>query len=297
LLPRIGGVIRAAADTLPEDAASLRALLLTAWAERDTAIAERDAAAAERDAASAQNDRLRHLLLKLRRMQFGTKSERLPEAQLQLGLEDLEAAIAKGDAEAEERDPALRREGAAKRRASRGALPAHLPRIEVVLEPEDTACPCCQGEMAVIGEDRSERLDVILSTGVENWPDVGVENSPLCFGLVASVASGRLDGGQVAEVEFDDGLEGLCRWGFAEAVGQSVGPSGVFRLQGKQFGDGIVPALWSAAAIGWSAIADDRCRLQLLAAGAVFGLPFGVGERRCGIRLAVYWHLPSSPVT
>jgi transposase len=160
LLPRIDAVIRAAPDTLPEDAASLRALLLTAWAERDTALAERDAAAAERDAASAQNDRLRHLLLKLRRMQFGAKSERLPEAQLQLGLEDLEAAIAKGDAEAEKRDPALRHEGT-ERRASRGALPAHLPRIEVVLEPEDTACPCCHGEMAVIGEDRSERLDVI----------------------------------------------------------------------------------------------------------------------------------------
>ncbi|HYZ64938.1 MAG TPA: IS66 family transposase, partial [Acetobacteraceae bacterium] len=160
--------MRAAADSLPDDAASLRALLLAALAERDTALserdqvlAERDAAAAERDAALAQNDRLRHLLLKLRRMQFGTRAERLPEGQLQLGLEDLEAAIAKGDAEAEKGDPARRREGIAKRRASRGALPAHLPRIEIVLEPEDTACPCCRGAMAVIGEDKSERLDVI----------------------------------------------------------------------------------------------------------------------------------------
>jgi transposase len=36
-----------------------------------------------------------------------------------------------------------------------------LPRIEVVIEPEDTACPCCKGSMHVIGEERSERLDVI----------------------------------------------------------------------------------------------------------------------------------------
>jgi transposase len=50
---------------------------------------------------------------------------------------------------------------ATKRRASRGALPAHLPRIEVTLAPEDTACPCCQAVMTVIGEDTSERLDVI----------------------------------------------------------------------------------------------------------------------------------------
>ena len=109
----------------------------------------------------AQNDRLRHLLLKLRRMQFGARSERLPEEQLQLGLEALEQAIAKDDAEAEKRDPELRKDNAAKRRASRGALPAHLPRIEVTLAPEDTACPCCRATMTVIGEDSSERLDVI----------------------------------------------------------------------------------------------------------------------------------------
>jgi len=49
----------------------------------------------------------------------------------------------------------------AQRRASRGALPAHLPRVEVTLIPEDTACPCCRGVMAVIGHDSAERLDVI----------------------------------------------------------------------------------------------------------------------------------------
>src|SRR5258708_3342374 len=42
----------------------------------------------------------------------------------------------------------------------RGPLPDHLP-IEVVIEPEDMACPCCGGAMHVIGEDRSQRLDVI----------------------------------------------------------------------------------------------------------------------------------------
>jgi transposase len=48
-----------------------------------------------------------------------------------------------------------------KRRAGRGALPEHLPRIEIIIEPKDTACPCCGGAMHVIGEDRSQRLDVI----------------------------------------------------------------------------------------------------------------------------------------
>ena len=139
---------------LPDNAAGLRALLLAT-------LAERDAAASERDILQAQNDRLRHLLLKLTRMQFGAKSERLPEEQLQLGLEALEQAIAQGEAQAEKRDPDLRKDKAAQRRASRGALPAHLPRIEVTLTPDDTACPCCRTAMVVIGEDTSERLDVI----------------------------------------------------------------------------------------------------------------------------------------
>jgi transposase len=132
---------------LPDDPAALRALLIEALAERD--------------ALEAQNDRLRHILLKLQRQQFGRKSERLPEEQLELGLADLETAIAKAEAEAEKRDPALKCERAAKRRASRGALPAHLPRVEVVLAPESTACPCCAGPMVEIGADTSERLDVI----------------------------------------------------------------------------------------------------------------------------------------
>src|SRR5271170_1166756 len=149
--------MRNAGDTmqsLPDDVQGLRALVLTL-------VAERDAAIGERDALQEQNDRIRDLLLKLKRMQFGARSERLPEEQLQLGLEALEQAIAKGDAEAEKRDAALQKDNAARRRASRGALPAHLPRIEVTLAPEDTACPCCRATMTVIGEDTSERLDVI----------------------------------------------------------------------------------------------------------------------------------------
>src|SRR5690242_2105275 len=90
---------------LPTDAEALRALVLTMMAERDAAVAEHDELA-------TQNDRLCHLLLKLRRLQFGRKSERLPEEQLQLGLADLETAIAKADAEAERHDPGLRRDRA-----------------------------------------------------------------------------------------------------------------------------------------------------------------------------------------
>ena len=86
--------------SLPDDAAAWRALVLAALVERDVVAGERDAVANERDAAVterdallAQNDRLRHLLLKLTRMHFGARSERLPEEQLQLGLEALEQGV------------------------------------------------------------------------------------------------------------------------------------------------------------------------------------------------------------
>lgn len=50
---------------------------------------------------------------------------------------------------------------ARKLRGNRGALPTHLPRIDVVVYIEDKTCPCCQGELHRIGEDRSERLDLV----------------------------------------------------------------------------------------------------------------------------------------
>lgn len=51
--------------------------------------------------------------------------------------------------------------GAKSRNRNRGRLPAHLPRVERIIEPDSTLCPCGCGEMTKIGEDVSERLDVI----------------------------------------------------------------------------------------------------------------------------------------
>jgi transposase len=148
-------------EALPDDIAALRAVVLTAWAERDAERAEKARLVEERDQLAGQNDRLRHLIRQLQRMQFGRRSERLDPDQLSLALEDLEQAVAESEAEQEKADPALKRARADKRRAGRGPLPEHLPRVEVVIAPEDTACPCCGGAMHVIGEDCSTRLDVI----------------------------------------------------------------------------------------------------------------------------------------
>jgi transposase len=126
--------------------------------------AERDEKARlieERDQLAGQNDRLRHLIRQLQRMQFGRRSEKLDPDQFNLALEDLEQAVAASEAEQDKADPAMRQARSEKRRTGRGSLPEHLPRVEIVVEPEDTACPCCGSAMHVIGEDRSQRLDVI----------------------------------------------------------------------------------------------------------------------------------------
>src|SRR3712207_2964631 len=136
--------------------------------ERDTILAERDAARTERDlirekhdAAQAEIEKLRLLIRQLQRSQFGRRSERLDPDQLQLGLEDLEqtAAAAEAAQEAAARSSTARPPRA--RRRNLGALPAHLPRVEVLVDVKDKSCPCCGGALHVIGEDTSEMLDIV----------------------------------------------------------------------------------------------------------------------------------------
>jgi len=149
------------ANQLPTDTETLHALVMTAWTQRDAAMAERDSAIGERDRALSQIDRLRHLLRQLSRAQFGRRSEKLDRDQLLLALEDIEQAIAEGEARDDKKDAQAAKARAETRHANRGALPLHLPRVDVTIAPEDTDCPCCKAPMHVIGEEKSERLDVI----------------------------------------------------------------------------------------------------------------------------------------
>ena len=146
--------VREITDQLPTDTEALQALLAVARAERDAAIVERDQAL-------SQMDRLRHLLRQLQRAQFGRRSEKLDPEQLLLALEDIEQAVAGAKAAEDKKDSAGARRRADKRRATRGALPEHLPHIDVTIAPEDTNCPCCRAPMHVIGEETSKRLDVV----------------------------------------------------------------------------------------------------------------------------------------
>jgi transposase len=128
------------ADDLPDDPEALKAMVL---AER------------------ARSERLMQIIKEMQRHRFGRRAETLPVDQLELGLEDAEQIEAAADVASEQDKPAERVVRAAKRRRNRGALPAHLPRIEMLVDVEDKTCPCCSGALHLIGEDRAERLDIV----------------------------------------------------------------------------------------------------------------------------------------
>lgn len=121
-----------------------------------------------RDLVLSQHERLRSreteienlklLVLKLKRMQFGRKSEKLDRhiAQLELRLEDLESVPA----------PTPTKAGAAAvtttvNKPARRPLPPSLPRVTKTHAPKHEACPDCGGSLRHLGEDVSEMLEYV----------------------------------------------------------------------------------------------------------------------------------------
>jgi transposase len=134
---------------LPDDVDALHRLIRNLAADR---LGERT----KLSEAQAEIERLRLIVQKLQRLQFGRRAERLDGDQLELGLEDLGADIAR----AEELLPiAPSKEPAARDRSDRPSLPDHLEREDVRLDLEAQACPCCGGALHAIGETVSEMLD------------------------------------------------------------------------------------------------------------------------------------------
>ena len=120
------------------------------------------------------NKRLEHLVAELNHVVHGKKSEKLGDHDRQLAFEDLAIAVSEAEEQKRQTAPANdkpERKSVAKR--NRGNLPENLPRIEQVVEPDSLMCPCgcgsplSLGPMALqwrlhkIGEDRTERLDIV----------------------------------------------------------------------------------------------------------------------------------------
>jgi transposase len=137
-------------DTL--DSAALRTLILS---QHEQILLQREQLASR----EAEIEQLKLLIAKLRRMQFGRKSEKVERQieQLQLRLDELEASQAEQTAFSAAL-PAPRETHSATK-PGRRPLPEQLPRETRKILPKQTACPDCGGELKPLGEDVSEMLE------------------------------------------------------------------------------------------------------------------------------------------
>lgn len=129
------------------DIAALKALVLAKQSELDSRRTEIES--------------LKLLILKLKRMQFGPRSEKLPRdlAQLELRLEELEASEAAAEPPPIPPHEAVRQQ--TRRKPARRALPEELPRETETIAPELQCCPDCGGSLRLLGEDVSEMLEFV----------------------------------------------------------------------------------------------------------------------------------------
>ena len=135
-----------------------------------------------------------------------------------------------------------RRRGDARPDRNHGALPAHLPRYEVVIDIEDRACPCCGGSLQVMGELRTEQLDIApaqLRVRVTRRPRY-VCNSCDGVPVVAPAPERPIDGGMATEAlivhvvvsKFCDGLPLYRQSQMLARQGRDAGPIHVEQLGG-----------------------------------------------------------------
>jgi transposase len=131
---------------------------------RQQLIQRKDRDIAWRD---ARIEKINLELARLKRWKFGAKSEAMTAQQRQMFQDtlledeaDLQAQLAALQAALPKKTATPRQ---APRRPRRQALPEHLRRVEHHHEPEDTSCitPGCGQPMTRVGEDVSEKLDIV----------------------------------------------------------------------------------------------------------------------------------------
>lgn len=112
-------------------------------------------------------ERLQTMLKTMAALVFGARSERaaaILDDQASLDLGDLATDVTPPAANDQDPAPAEAAPArAARKRATRniGFLPKHLPRVEEIIEPAITQCPCCAGKLHKIGEEVAEAMDAV----------------------------------------------------------------------------------------------------------------------------------------
>jgi transposase len=141
--------------------------MLSHIGEQSTALQARQAHIEQQDKAlkfkDAKIEKITFELQRLKNWQFSAHSERMTAEQRQLfedtlveDREDLQAQLDELLGQERDKDSPSRE----RRMRRRAALPAHLRRVEHHHEPQDTVCDCGK-QMVRVGEDVSERLDIV----------------------------------------------------------------------------------------------------------------------------------------
>ena len=146
----------------PTAATELAARVLAHVGEQSRQIESQAQAIEFRDAKIAS---ITFELRRLKARQFAAKTERMNAEQRQLFEETMAADQADLEAQLEALKAAFKVPGNTpdadtRRKPKRQALPEHLKRVDHHHEPENTTCGCGEA-MVRIGEDVSERLDII----------------------------------------------------------------------------------------------------------------------------------------
>jgi transposase len=137
---------------LSDELQALKMLVL----EQQDQLAAREAEIAARE---AEIEHLKFVIAKLRRMEFGRRSEQRI-GQLELSLEELEGRRAEAPVSSPLPASGLPSAEVAPQ-PHRPPLPAHLPRGRVEHLPEAECCPSCGGTLKFLGEDISEQLEYV----------------------------------------------------------------------------------------------------------------------------------------
>lgn len=149
---------------LPPQAAALIEQMRQHIAHQADELQRKDREIALRE---AKIEKISFELARLKRWKFGAKTEAMSAEQRRL----FEETLAEDEAGLQAQLDALRAQATegqdtpakTPRRPRRQALPEHLRRVEHHHEPENTRCPSqgCGRPMTRIGEDVSERLDIV----------------------------------------------------------------------------------------------------------------------------------------
>ena len=151
------------ASALPDDVDTLKAMVVVMVSDNAELQAETAELKAEivrlatiNERAETRIENLHAIIKQMERARFGRSSEKLDADQEAFAFDEVQTGLGAIEAELEAAKPVSERRAVRPRKA----FPAHLERVEIIIEPEAVSCGCGNCQPVRIGEDVSERLDV-----------------------------------------------------------------------------------------------------------------------------------------